>query len=433
MAQQRRHKKRARRIVAKVEAREAEIRIDNIGARGDGVAFVDGAKIFSPLTAPGDLARIAYRGDRGEVITLIEKSPHRAEPVCIHYGDCGGCGLQHVSEAFYRDWKHGLVVDALAREGFDSSIVTPLKACAPATRRRASFAVRKTAAGLVMGFNARASARIISIAQCKVLTPELEQALPDLRDLASATPLHWCKFDLNVTQCDNGLDVVFSGSDADEDLSGRDIEQLTQAARSANIIRLSITDAATAMFETPMVRFGGVSVAVPPGGFLQASHEGEAALAAFVFDHASSAKRIADLFSGCGTFSLPLAACAAVDAFDSDGLAIAALDSAARSAGLRYPLKPMQRNLFDRPLSTDELNVYDAVVFDPPRAGARAQSEQLAQSKVKRVIGVSCNPASFARDAAILRDGGYHLSQVLPVDQFVFSPHVELAGLFIKG
>jgi 23S rRNA (uracil1939-C5)-methyltransferase len=197
---------------------------------------------------------------------------------------------------------------------------------------------------------------------------------------------------------------------------------------------LTVEDEVIASFEPPIVRFGGIAVAVPPGVFLQASAEGEAALSAFVTEHAKGAKRIADLFSGCGTFSLPLAGAAAVDAFDTDGPVIAALDGAGRAAaGLRHPLKAKQRNLFERPLSADELKTYDAVVFDPPRAGARAQAMQLAQSAVPLVIGISCNPASFARDAAILRDGGYHLSQVLPVDQFVYSPHVELAGVFMKG
>jgi 23S rRNA (uracil1939-C5)-methyltransferase len=434
LAQQRRHKKRVgKRTPANVAALQAELRIDRIGARGDGVGLVDGAKVFVPLTAPGDVARISYRGDRGVLEALNERSPHRAEPVCIHYGECGGCGLQHVSEDFYRDWKRKLVADALAREGFDESIVAPLHACAPATRRRASFAVRKTVAGLVMGFNERASVRIVNIEQCKVLAAQLEKALPALRDLAAAAPSRWRSFDLSVTLCDNGFDAVFAGGDAVEDMSGAEIEHLTQAAQRARIARLSVSEAAIAVFETPIVHFGGVAVAVPAGGFLQASAEGEAVLAAFVLEHIGGAKRIADLFSGSGTFSLPLSKGAAVESFDSDAPSIAALDSAARAAGLRFPLMATRRNLFERPLAADELKSYDAAVFDPPRAGARAQAECIAKSALRRVIGVSCNPVSFARDAAILRAGGYHLSQVSPVDQFVYSPHVELAGLFTKG
>ncbi len=408
------------------------MRIDSIGARGDGVAIVDGEKVFAPLTAPGDVAEVALRGERAAILRLIEPSSNRADPVCAHYGDCGGCGLQHVSEGFYRDWKRRLVVEALERESFDPQLVASMHPCSADTRRRVSFAVRKTAAGALVGFNERASDRIIPIKECKVLTSSLQAALPLLRLLVDATPARWRAFDLNVTQCENGFDVVFAGGDAGDDLSGMEVEKLASPSRENNVARISVGDAPIAMFDAPFVHFGGVPVNIPAGGFLQASSEGEAVLRDFAVKHAASSKRIADLFSGCGTFSLPLAASAAVDAFDSDAPAIAALHAASRAAQLRFPLTAAHRNLFERPLSADELNLYDAVVIDPPRAGARAQSEQLARSEVGRVISVSCNPASFARDAAILRDGGYHLSQVLPVDQFVYSPHVELAGFFTK-
>lgn len=378
------------------------------------------------------MARINYRGDRGGIEALLHESPHRATAPCKYFGQCGGCALQHVTPDFYREWKRKLVVDALARGGVDDEIIAPLRSCAPQSRRRASFAVRRTAAGLVFGFNERGSAQIVSIDDCLVLAPALKAALPKLRGLAEAAPARWRAFDLHVTLCDNGLDAAFSGGDASDDLGGPEIMALTEAARRAGVIRVMAGDAPLVMFEAPLVRFGDIPVAVPPGGFLQASAEGEAALRDFVLRHAKGAKRIADLFSGCGTFSLPLAKQAAVDAFDSDTPAIAALDVAARASGLRHPLKAERRNLFERPLSAEELQPYDAIVFDPPRAGARAQAEQIAQSSVSTVIGVSCNPASFARDAAILRQGGYSLSQLLPVDQFVYSAHVELAGLFTK-
>ncbi len=411
----------------------AEVVIDSIGARGDGVAVIDGVKVFTPFTAPGDSARIAYRGERGEIAELIEPSPVRAAPLCPYYGACGGCALQHVTREFYRDWKRQLVVDGLAREGFDSGLVAPIVECAPASRRRASFAVRRTGDGVILGYTERASARIIAIEQCPVLHPGLERALPCLRDLAAAAPPRWRGFDLNVTLCDNGLDVVFTGGDAADDLTGPENLKLIEAGQKAGAARVTVSNEVVAMFTPPVVHFGGVAVVVPPGGFLQASAEGEAALVNFVTQNTIGPKRIADLFCGSGAFSLPLARAAAVDAFDSDKPAIAALDAAARSAGLRYPLHSHQRNLFERPLNVEELKAFDAVVFDPPRAGARAQAQQLAQSAVPVVVGVSCNPASFARDAAILREGEYRLSQVLPVDQFVFSPHVELAGLFTKG
>ena len=433
MAQPGRHRSQRKKARPKVrETKSAELRIDYVGAQGDGVGLIDGAKIFVPHSAPQDRLRVKYTGARGDIEEILESGPARAAPECPHYGSCGGCALQHVEMEFYRRWKRQLVVDAMARDGFSPDIVAALVACPPATRRRASFAVRKTAAGLIFGFNEKASARIVDINHCLVLEPRLGAALNGLRSLAAATPERWCAFDFNVTLCDNGLDAVFAGGDAADDFNGREIAGLAEAARAAGALRLSVDGAVIAAFETPIVHFGGTAVAVPPGGFLQASHEGEAALVDFVVKHASGGKRIADLFSGCGTFSLPLAREASVDAYDSDAPAIAALGAASRVAGLRYPLQAQQRNLFERPLSAAELGAYDAVVFDPPRAGAQAQAVELAHSEVGKIIGVSCNPVSFARDAAILRDGGYYLSQVLPVDQFVYAPHVELVGLFTR-
>lgn len=412
--------------------RVIETRIDFIGAQGDGVAAIDGKRVYAPFTAPGDRVRLACRGERGVIKDLLEPGAQRVTPPCSHFGACGGCALQHISEDAYRNWKRERVVEALARERFDDDIIAPLFTCAPASRRRAAFAVRKTQNGLVFGFNAKSSSQIVSIKECVILAPALAECLPALRALAAATPGHWRSFDLAVTLCDNGVDVMLTGGDAREDLTGAETLKLIKQAKSAGIIRLSIDGDILTAFETPVVHFGGVPVAIPPGGFLQASREGEATLTAFVMSHIGNARRVADLFCGAGTFSLPLAAKAAVDGFDGDAAAIAALDAAARLGALRHPVNASRRNLFDRPLRVEELTPYDAVIFDPPRVGAQSQAAQLAQSRVPVVIGVSCNPASFARDAAQLRDGGYVLSQLLPVDQFVYSPHVELAGLFTK-
>ncbi len=430
MARRRQHKRKPAKAAP---LQSAEARIGEVGARGDGVADVDGERVFTPLTAPGDVARISYRGKRGEVETLLQPSAHRGDPVCDYFGHCGGCALQHLDAEYYRGWKRSLVVDALAREGFDESLVAPLYSCPAASRRRASFAVKRTAAGIVFGFNARRSAQIVDIDHCPVLAPALAEKLSALRALAQAAPARWRAFDLAVTLCDNGVDAVFSEGDAADDLTGPEILALTEAARDGGVTRLTVEGAPVASFAAPFVRFDNVPVPVPPGGFLQASREGEAALTDFAVRHLNGAKHVVDLFSGCGTFSLPLAKDAAVDAFDSDAPAIAALDAAARAAGLRHPVKAGTRNLFERPLRAEELKIYSAAIFDPPRAGAEAQAAELARSSVPVIVGVSCNPQSFARDAALLREGGYRLSQALPVDQFVFSPHVEIAGLFTKG
>lgn len=431
MAQRkRRNGRRSRRTAPAVKVR---LHIDGIGARGDGVAVHDGTRIYVPYTAPGDVVDANVTGERAAIEALVEESPHRVDAPCPYFGVCGGCALQQVSKEFYRDWKRRLVVDALAREGFEESIIAPLVACAPDSRRRARFAVRKTAAGVIFGFNARSSDRIADIEHCLMLDPMLQKAMTGLRMLAAATPVRWRVFDMAANLCDNGIDVSFVSGDAADDLSGRETVQLTEVASDAGVLRLSVDDAPLAVFQTPVTSFGGVPVEQPPGAFLQASRDGEAALIRIVTQTATGARRIADLFSGVGTFALPLSKTAAVDAFDADAPAIAALDAAARKSALSHPVAARVQNLFDRPLMASELQSYDAVILDPPRAGAKAQAAEIASSSVTTVIGVSCNPASFARDAAILRAGGYALSQVTPVDQFVYAPHVELVGIFTKG
>lgn len=408
-------------------------RIDHIAAGGDGVALVDGARIFVPLTAPGDVAEIEARDDRGALIGLKEPSPVRAEAPCRHYGRCGGCALQHVTRGFYRDWKRQRVVDALAREDFDASIVGDLIETPAATRRRATFAVKKLRDRAALGFNARRSAAIEEIEDCLILHPELLKRLPALRALAAKVGSD--AFDLAVTLCDNGLDATVSAASPDEP-RGRALIDLLSLMRAANVIRLSFNGEPVASLATPVVSFSEISVTPPPGGFLQASREGETALIDLVRKAASGAKKIADLFSGCGTFSLPLAKDATVSAFDSYAGSIAALSKAAADAqrtGVAVnPVKAEMRDLFERPLTAKELKGFDAVVFDPPRAGAADQAREIAASGVRLVIGVSCNPATFARDARILADAGYALDAATPVDQFVYSSHVELVGVFRK-
>lgn len=430
-----RKKKRQKYRTRQQPKKTAEVRIDAIGARGDGLARHEGQVIYVPYTASGDVARINYRGDRGVVETLITESPDRASPPCPYFGVCGGCALQHINERAYQSWKHQRVVDALAREGFAESLVAPLIPCAPATRRRAQFTIRKhnKSGPLILGFNERASDRVIDLEECAVLDRRLAEAILGLRKIAEATPGDWRQFDMMATLCDNGVDVCLSGGDARDDLSGATVLQMTEAARGGAVIRICVDDALLVGFTPPVVAFGGVNVAIPPGGFLQASRQGEEALTGLVLPHLDGAKRIADLFAGCGTFTLPMAARAHVDAFDFDGPAIAALEAASRESALGPKIKGERRNLFERPLMAQDLKTYDAVLIDPPRAGARAQAEQLAQSDVATIISVSCNPSSFARDAAILLDGGYTLSRVTPVDQFVYSTHVELVGIFQRG
>ncbi|NWG91309.1 MAG: class I SAM-dependent RNA methyltransferase [Parvularculaceae bacterium] len=413
--------------------RRAVARIAEIAAAGDGVAIVDGARIYAPLTAPGDVVEIDIRGGRGEVIALKEAGPHRAAAPCRHYGQCGGCSLQHVTRAFYRDWKRARVVDALAREGLGEAEVRPTLETPAASRRRATFAVRKLGDCAILGFNARRASEIVDLEDCLILDRNLADMLQALRALAATIDAG--AFDLSVTQCENGLDAVAIGKIRTPEGRGR--AALIEAARRAGIVRMTVNDEPIVAFAAPVVRFDGLAVTPPAGSFLQASREGEAALIGLVKEALAESRKIADLFSGCGAFALPLARTATVSAFDADRAAIAALATAAGAAqreGLNInPVKVEARDLFERPLSAKELKGFDALIFDPPRAGAEAQATAIAQSGVALVVGVSCNPKTFARDAVLLVSGGYRLSHVVPVDQFVYSAHVELVGIFRKG
>lgn len=406
------------------------MRIDAIGAQGDGVARrEDGASCFVPLTAPGDVVEAEFRADRGRLLRIVEAGPDRRAAPCPSFGECGGCAVQHLEDNAYRQWKERLVVDALARSGLQEASVAQLWRAPPASRRRATFAVRKGNGETSFGFNQRRSGAIASVAGCVILHPDLHARLGALRALCEAFPAR--AFDLAVTLCDNGLDINIAGEKIDY-LSMTETERLRAPLRAASAVRLCVNSAVMIETAPPIVTFDGVSVAPPPGGFLQASREAEARMIALVRDAVEGARKLVDLFSGCGAFALPLAKAMSVRAVDADRAAIEALSRAARSAqasGLN-PVDAEARDLFERPLTAKELKGVDAVVFDPPRAGAEAQAAMLAQSAVPVVVGVSCNPASFARDAAVLSAGGYWLERVQPIDQFVYSAHVELVGVF---
>lgn len=422
-----RHKRRP----ATQKPEDVELDIVALGARGDGVARRAGRDVYIAYALPGERVRALVAGERGVISEIVAGSADRAEPSCRHFGDCGGCAVQHAARDYYLGWKRALVVEALARAGLGEAPVRDVVAIAPATRRRATFASARAKAGVALGFNARASHRLVEIAACDILHPALFAALPGLKTLAAAMPVAWRAFDMAATLCENGLDIDITPPRGAGEPGAAAVQRLGEAMRAAGVIRLSLDRAAVLTLAAPVVRFAGAPVTLPPGGFLQASAEGEAAIVSLVESAAAGARKAADLFCGAGALSLPLSKTATVRAVDSDGGATAALAAAARHSPHK-PLRAETRNLFERPLMADELADFDVVVFDPPRAGAREQAAEIARSRVPRVIGVSCNPATFARDAALLVAGGYDLVEVTPVDQFVYSAHVELVGTFAK-
>src|SRR6476661_1018942 len=404
---------------------ELEVRIERLGAQGDGLAQGPDGPLFVPFTLPGELVKVAAEpGEpRAEALAILEPSPERVAPVCQYFGTCGGCALQHIEARAYLAWKREQVIAALASRGLEVP-VGEVRAVPLASRRRAAFTLGRTARGVAFGYRAARSHAIVDIAACPVLNSSIIGRLPKLKSLLA--PLLGGKREarVTVTEADQGLDVAVEGIRPSAGLFAK------LAATDARIgaARITIDGESVILAGEPSVTLSGAQVRLPPGAFLQASRESDAVLAGLVKSGVGRAKRVADLFAGIGTFTFALAGSAEVDAFEQDEAAIAALTGAARTTPKLKPVRTFSRDLFRAPLSARELARYDAVVLDPPRAGARAQAEALAASKVPKVVMVSCNPGTCARDLRILVDGGYRITRVVPVDQFLFSPHIELVA-----
>jgi 23S rRNA (uracil1939-C5)-methyltransferase len=407
--------------------------IDHVGHRGDGVAFVDGQAVYVPYTLGGEAVEVGsvpgHHPDRRRLIAVEGASPERIAPFCPHFGICGGCAIQHWDNERYRAWKRALVVETLAQAKLDCE-VDPLVDAHGAGRRRITLHARMgTHEVLKVGFAAANSHDIIPVDHCPILDPGLGGALDAAWAIAEPLVPTGKPLDIQITTTNTGLDIDVRGSGP---LPTAMIATLSGVAGRHRCARLTRHGELVLMREPPVITIGTAQVTLPPGSFLQATLAGEETLAALVAGHCKRAKHIADLFCGVGPFALRLAAKSRVSAFDSDANAVAALQQAAKSTSGLKPVKAEARDLFRRPLMPQELRDYDAIVFDPPRQGAHAQARQLAASKIPLVVAVSCNVATFARDARILVDGGYRLEAVTPVDQFRHTPHVELVARFTR-
>lgn len=407
------------------------LRIDRLGARGDGVAAATGGAVFVARALPGELVLADRDGDRAELLDVVEPSPDRVTPYCPEVGRCGGCATQEFAQDRALNWKRELLMEAFARERLSVADVTaPTIDAHGAGRRRATFHARIAPDGrVVTGFSEARSHSIVALADCPLLAPQMAGALPAARAVAKTLAAKRKPLDLLVTATDSGLDLDARGSGpVSEDLRLR----LVRLAEDLDLARLSIHGDVVVARRKPLLQVGRARLTPPPGGFLQATAEGEAVLAALALEGIGKAKRVADLFCGSGAFALRLAEKAEVFAADSEKPSIAALDAAFRTAQGLKRVTTEARDLFRRPLTAKELERFDAVVFDPPRAGAEAQARALATSKVKTVVAVSCNVTTFARDARILVDGGYSPKALTPVDQFRHSAHVEAVGVFAR-
>jgi 23S rRNA (uracil1939-C5)-methyltransferase len=404
--------------------------IDHVGHRGDGLAYRDGRAVAVPLTLPGERVEaelLPGAPERWRLHRIIDPNPERIAPFCKHFGACGGCAIQHWQDAAYRRWKHGLVVEALAQAGLACAVDDLVDAHGAGRRRVVIHARRGGGNRLAVGFAAAGSHAVIDIDHCPILEPRLMPAFAIARDLAGALAPARKPLDIQITVTVAGLDVDVRGSGP---LSAAAAVGLSRLAAQHRLARLTRHGEMVAMHAPPQLTMGTATITLPPAAFLQATAAGEEALAALVAAHCGKARHIADLFCGVGPFALRLAERARITAIDADAPAVAALRQAAATTRGLKPIAAKARDLFRRPLWPQELAAFDAVVFDPPRQGAEAQARQLAASRVPRIAAVSCNVATFARDARLLIEGGYRLTQVTPVDQFRHTPHIELVARF---
>ncbi len=404
------------------------VRIAELGHAGDGIAEIEGKRIFVPFTLPGETVAIERKGTRADLIDVVEPSAERVRPACRHFGTCGGCALQHMDEAAYLAWKREIVRRSFLLHHIDAE-VEPVAATPPGARRRAVFSAVHTRDRLILGFHRRGSHEIVGIEECPVLTGDIVAALPLIRTIAAGAVRKRHQARVTVTS-GNGLDIAIDGGGR---LDRGALEDLGRFAREQAIARLTVDGTEIFMNRRAEIDAGGAVLLPPPGGFVQASAGAERALAEAVAAHVGDAAPVADLFSGLGTFALRLAQRAAVTAVEGDAALVDALEEAVRQARGLKPVTALRRDLFANPLAANELDRFGAVVFDPPAAGARAQAQAIAQSRVAKVAAVSCNPATLGRDARLLVDGGYRLTRVLPVDQFLWSAEIEVMATFDKG
>jgi 23S rRNA (uracil1939-C5)-methyltransferase len=404
--------------------------IERLGHRGDGVAATTEGVVYVPYALPGETVAVASgpdRPDRRILVGVERASADRVPPLCPHFGTCGGCAVQHWAAEPYRAWKRDLVAAALTQAGVPAAVDDLVDAHGEGRRRVVLHARRGQHDVLQVGFAAPRAHHIVAIDRCPVLAPGLAGAIKGAWALTAALQPLRKPLDIHVTATEAGLDVDLRGSGA---LSPGQHAALVRTATAQHLARLTRHGELVMQSGVPTVRMGQAEVRLPAAAFLQATAEGEATLARLVLAHVGDADEVLDLFAGIGPFALRLAQRAHVTAADHDNAAIEALTRAAQAARGLKPVAGQVRDLFRRPFTAAELNAFAAAVFDPPRQGAEAQARQLAGSRVPIVVAVSCNAATFARDARILADGGYRLAQVTPVDQFRYSAHVELVARF---
>lgn len=405
-----------------------KINIERLSIQGDGIATGPDGPVYVPYTLPDEEIEGEVVGNRIPNPRILTPSDYRVRPPCPHFKTCGGCALQHVEEGFLADWKVEVVETALAAHGLKAEI-RPTITSPENSRRRATFAGRRTKKGAMVGFHGRASDSIIAIPSCTLLHPSIMAAIPAMEALCKIGAARKGSISIAITQTENGPDIGVSGA---KEADAAILTTLGQMSETFKLSRLSWNGEVVALRAPPSQSFSGISVTPPPSAFLQATEFGENALTKAVIESVGPAKNIIDLFAGCGTFSLPLAKQARVLAVEGKASLLSALDSGWREADGLKTVQTEKRDLFRNPLLPEDLTKFDAVIIDPPRAGAKAQCEALAGSNPPRIAFVSCNPVTFARDAKTLCEAGFTIDWIQVVDQFRWSPHVELVAQFTR-
>lgn len=405
-----------------------EISILRLSFQGDGIATGPDGPLYVPYTLPGETIVGDVVGNRIEKPRIVTPSDNRVRPPCPHFKTCGGCAMQHASDRFMANWKREVVETALTAQGLQADI-RPTITTPERSRRRATFAGRKTKKGVMVGFHGKASDTIIAIPSCTLLHPGIITAIPAMEALCKIGAARKGSISITITQTANGPDIGVSDA---KDVDAETLSELGQLAESFGLSRLSWNGEVVALRAPPTQNFNDIPVIPPPAAFLQATEFGQNALTKAVIEAVGPAKHIVDLFAGCGTFSLPLAKQAQILAVEGEAALLSALDTGWRGADGLKTVQTEKRDLFRNPMLPEDLTKFDAVVIDPPRAGAKAQCEALANSAPPRIAFVSCNPVTFARDAKILCDAGFAIDWIQVVDQFRWSPHVELVAQFTK-
>jgi 23S rRNA (uracil1939-C5)-methyltransferase len=421
---------------------QVEVKIIHNTALGDGVGEYEGLPIYVPYSMADEIVRVEINQItssllKGRLLEIISESPHRNIPACEYFGKCGGCSLQHLSPNDYRQLKTNNALKILKELHQPEDLMQPIIEIGAKERRRITLSVRVHKGEIILGYSSAKSHDIIGIESCPVIVPILNALLKPLKECVQQMKKPSIIMGISLTLASNGIDMLVRSK---APLKSNDCELLQKFAVQNNVIRAASQINDNINYQMiyfncePLVRFGELTVAIPVGAFLQASEKAESVISAMVKVHLADCTNVVDIYSGCGTYSFPLHETADyISAYEGSAEMVAAIHNACLLNNLDHKIIATNRNLYALPLTKSELQQFDGAIINPPRNGASPQIKQLAASNISKVVMISCNPSTFSRDAAILLASGYQLQSLTPIDQFVWSSHLEIVGLFVRA